>query len=247
MNKKTLVWIVAAGIIAVAAFWLLRRPSAPSARGPTPAQVVAPPAPVAPETPAPLPAPAAPAPTSAAAAATVPAAPRVDTIVAKEGAEPIQVVRVHADQVLATVNSIPITLKDLVPLPPGDPHAERSMESDIYNARLDRAIEAELTFQAARSRNITLNDQQQQQLQRIRDRHSADIQTYRDQGLMWTSVTAEQIDFETRVTSALLLQQNLVAQTAGVSPHQPEYAEALRELLDHLRASANIAISKPER
>lgn len=245
MNKQRVVLIAAAVIIVIAAVWFLRRPSAPSAQAPKPARVVEPPAPVAPETPAPVPAPAAPAPAAAATAPTVPAGPRLEMIVPKEGAEPIQVVRVRADQVLAMVNNIPITLKDLVPLTPGDTSSEQSMEADIYKARLDRAIEAELTFQAARSKNVSLNDEQQQRLQQIRDRHAADIQSYRDQGMMWTSVTAQQIGFEARMTSALLLQQNLVAQTAGVSPDQPEYTEALRQLLDHLKASAKIEVTRP--
>jgi hypothetical protein len=167
-------------------------------------------------------------------------------IVPKEGAEPIQVVQVRADQVLAMVNNTPIKLKDLVALKPDDTSSEQSMEPDIYRARLDRAVEAELTFQAARSKDVSLSDGQEQQLQQIRDRHAADIQSARDQGMMWTSVTAQQINFEARVTSALLLQQNLVAQTAGVSPNQSEYAEALRQLLDQLKASANITVSKPE-
>ena len=247
MNRQRVVLIAAAVIIVIAAVWFLRRPSsAPSTQASKPARVVAPPARVAPETPAPVPAPAAPAPAVAAAAPTVPAGPRLEMIVPKEGAEPIRVVRVRADQVLAMVNNIPITLKDLVPLTPSDTSSEQSMEPDIYKARLDRAIEAELTFQAARSKNVSLNDGQEQRLQQIRDRHAADIQSSRDQGLMWTSVTAEQIDFEARMTSALLLQQNLVVQTAGVSPDQPEYTEALRQLLDHLKASANITVSKPE-
>lgn len=120
------------------------------------------------------------------------------------------------------------------------------MEPDVYESRLNRAIEAELTFQAARSQNVNLTDEQQQRLQHIRDKAAADTQAYRSQGMLWTSIKPEQLEFEERMTSALLLQQNLVAKAGGPSPQDAgAYAESLRQLLDQLRAAANIAINQP--
>jgi len=42
-------------------------------------------------------------------------------------------------------------------------------------------------------------------------RHEATLQEYRKQGINWSSVTPAQVEFEKRLTSALMLQQNLVA------------------------------------
>ena len=54
-----------------------------------------------------------------------------------------------------------------------------------------------------------------------------------------------QVEFEKRLTSALILQQNLVAKNANVKPSpdaalQARYEDALRGLLVRLKSSANI-------
>jgi type IV secretory pathway VirB10-like protein len=235
-NQKLIIAIVGTVVVLIGAILLLRRPpAAPPAVGPVPPRTEASKE-AAPPTPAPPPEAVAPP-----EQAHVEAVPHEQ----KPLAPPSGVIRVRASQILATVNNFPIMLKDLEPLAPGDLSSEKEMESDVYQSRLNRAIEAELTFQAARSQNMSLNDEQQQRLQQIRDRAAADIAAYKSQGLQWTSIKPEQLEFEVRMISALLLQQNLVAHSSGVSSQQPEYTDALRQLLNQLRANANITINQP--
>jgi len=85
------------------------------------------------------------------------------------------------------------------------------MTLEEYESRLNRAIEMELTFQAAAAYGVNLTPEQKQQVAGIAQRHEATLQEYRKQGVTWSSVTAAQVDFEQRLTSALMLQQNLVA------------------------------------
>ena len=242
MKNRKLIGAVAVLAVVIAAIFLLKSrpaPVPPAAPSQPAAESVAPP--VLPPTPAPK--------------AASPASPPAEAIAppqhAPEPAAPVAVaprpvVRVHTGQILATVNNVPITLKDLMPLAPGDMSSEQQIEPDIYESRLNRAIEAELTFQAARSQNVSLTDEQQQRLQQIRDKAAADIEAYKSQGMTWTSIKTEQLEFEERITSALLLQQNLVAKTGGPSPLDAEaYAKSLRQLLDQLKAAANIAVSRP--
>jgi hypothetical protein len=56
------------------------------------------------------------------------------------------------------------------------------------------------------------------------------------------------VEFEQRLTAALLLQQNLVAREAGVAPGsdggiQLRYEQALHEILGRLKASRNISLT----
>lgn len=64
--------------------------------------------------------------------------------------------------------------------------------------------------------------------------------------MTWSSGSAEQVEFDKRLPSAQMLEQNLVTKKASVSPSpdpavQSRYEQARRELLDQLRAIANIA------
>jgi hypothetical protein len=153
---------------------------------------------------------------------------------------------VRADQVLATVNGQRIQLKELVPLGPDD--AEKAMTTEEYRSRLNRAIELELTAQAAQAQGVGLSAEQRQRLARIGQNHKARLQEYQQQGISWSSVTTAQLEFERRLMSALMLQQNLVAQEAAVAPSpdgavQARYEQALRDLLARLKASANVSSS----
>ncbi len=240
MKNRKLVVAVVAMVVVIAAIFLLKSrpaPAPPVAPSQPAAESVAPPAlppMLAPKATSPAPPPAeAVAPSQHVPEPAVPVAPPA-------------IIRVRASQILATVNNVPIMLKDLMPLAPGNTSSEQPMEPDVYESRLNRAIEAELTFQAARSQNVSLTDEQQQRLQGIRDKAAADIEAYKSQGMTWTSIKPEQLEFEGRMTSALLLQQNLVAKAGGPSPVDAEaYAKRLRQLLDQLRAAANIAVNQP--
>jgi hypothetical protein len=134
--------------------------------------------------------------------------------------EPAEVVRVPADQALAKVNDQVIRLKDLVPLRADEPEME--MTSEEYESRLNRAIEMEVTFQAAATQGVELTPEQQEQVERIAQKHEATVRDFHEQGFTWSSVTPEQLDFEKRLTSALLLQQNLAMEAHVVSASRSE-------------------------
>jgi hypothetical protein len=74
---------------------------------------------------------------------------------------------------------------------------------------------------------------------------------YEKQGVTWSSVTPAQVEFEKRLTSALLLQQNLVAMEAHVAPAsdpgvQARYEQARSDVLSRLKAKGNISVSTAE-
>ena len=158
--------------------------------------------------------------------------------------EPANVVRVRVNQGLAKV--LAILLKDIVPLRADE--SEQAMTSEEYESRLNRAIEMELTFEAAAAQVVGLTAEQSKRLDRIAQKHEATFQGYRKQGITWSSLTAAQLDFEQRLTAALIWQQNLVASEAGVAPSpdagmQARYEQALRAVLDRLKANANITLT----
>lgn len=160
--------------------------------------------------------------------------------------ESIQLMSVRAGQVLATINNHQIQLKDLVALASDD--TEMAMTAQEYQSRLTRAIEVELTFQAAQAQGLVLTAEQRQRLVRIGQNHKARLQEYTQEGLSWSSVSTAQLEFERRLMSALMLQQNLVSKEAAVAPSsnptkQARYEDALREMLDQLESTSAIQIS----
>jgi hypothetical protein len=154
---------------------------------------------------------------------------------------------VRADEVLARVNERPIQLRDLTALSPGE--TEIAMTLRQFSSRLQRAIETELTFQAARAQGVELTPAQQQRVDQTGADEATDLEHYKQYGLTWSSSSAEQVEFEKRLLTAQLLEQNLVAKAASVAPSpdpeaQARYEPARRSLLNQLQASANL--SKPE-
>jgi hypothetical protein len=105
-------------------------------------------------------------------ASTVSLTPEItDVPVADIASEPANVVRVRADQVLANVNDQAILLKHLVPPRPDE--QEQAMTSEEYDSRLNRAIEMELTFQAASAHGVDLTPQQKRRVDMVGPRHEA--------------------------------------------------------------------------
>ena len=154
--------------------------------------------------------------------------------------------RVRADRVLATVNRQPILLRHLVALP--EDEQEIAMTPDEYQSRLSRAIEMELTFQAAMAHGVDLTPEQKRRVDGVLQKHQAALRDYQKQGITWSSVTTAQVEFEKRLTTALLLQQNLVAREAGVAPSlnagiQARYEQARSELLGRLKANGEVVTS----
>lgn len=125
------------------------------------------------------------------------------------------------------------------------------MTPEEYESRLNRAIEMELTFQAAAARGVDLTPEQKRRVDGVAQRQEATLREYRKQGITWSSVTPAQLEFEKQFTAALLLQQNLVAIEAGVAPApdasiQARYEQARSEVLSRLKANGHISVSTAE-
>lgn len=154
---------------------------------------------------------------------------------------------VRADEVLARVNETPVQLRDLTALSPGE--TEIAMTPRQFSSRLRRAIETELTFQAARAQGVELTPAQQQRVDQTGANEASDLEHYKQYGVTWSSGSAGQVEFEKRLLTAQLLEQNLVAKAADLAPSpdpeaQARYEQARRSLLNQLQASANLV--KPE-
>lgn len=125
-----------------------------------------------------------------------------------------RVFRVRQDQILATINGTAITLRDLFPIKVVAADVEQEIAPETYEYFLKRAIDRELTVQAAKAQGITITESQNQQL--------AKMQGLREQpepGLLQKfTVDAAQIQFELRDAQAFMLQNNLLAQQ-GSSPN----------------------------
>ena len=109
----------------------------------------------------------------------------------------------------------------------------------------------ELTFQAAAAQGMDLTPEQKKRVEGIAQRHEATLREYTKRGGTWSSVTPAQVEFEKRLTSALLLQQNLVAMEAHVAPAsdpsvQTRYEQARNEVVSRLKAKGDISVSTAE-
>jgi hypothetical protein len=139
--------------------------------------------------------------------------PLASTPVGAGESEP-KTVRIRTDQLLAIVNGVHITMKDLVPIVKGMNDVEQTMTEDEFRVRLERAIERELTFQAAQGQGIQLTEAQQKRLQEIRAEHQAHLQK---PGLQWSNLNDPIIEFDIRDNTARLLQASLMY-LAGAPP-----------------------------
>jgi len=132
-----------------------------------------------------------------------------------------KIVLARPEQVLATVNGAPITLRDLIPLQSTNSEVEQKMDSVTYDYFLQRAINRELVLQAAKAQGVTLNQAQVDQLGKFRAERE---QPY--PGLVsQLSVNTAEIEFELRDAQAFMLQTALMAQggaTPSVTPDQVE-------------------------
>ncbi|MCW5550671.1 MAG: hypothetical protein KIS67_00755 [Verrucomicrobiae bacterium] len=123
--------------------------------------------------------------------------------------------RVNPAQTLATVNGVPITLKDLLPLPPDKAHTEQVMSAEMFAFLLDRAVERELALQVAQAERLELTEPQRRRLAALRERGERIAPDVFDS----VQQNPTNVEFEQRDSAALLLLAAL-AERAGVpSPH----------------------------
>lgn len=128
-----------------------------------------------------------------------------------------KVVTVHANEVLANVNATKITLRDLIPLASNDySNAEQAMPVWMYEALLNRAIERELAFQAAREQGVEMDAGQQGEVERVRqqilhrDDKRPDVLAHLN-----TGDVKDLAEFQARDAAGFLIQDALLAK-AGV-------------------------------
>lgn len=212
MNKlKWMVWAGGLALIAAGGLVLVKRQAAPP--------------PVEPSTSAETPAAEAAAPRSA----NEPPAPPPETVppepepldysapireskVLQEGAEPKEIVRVKPEQVLATVNGTPVTLKDLVAVPISQRGSEQTISASLYDMLLERAVVREVAFQAAKAQGIALTDDQKAQLEKFKNEM---LSTSPD--VIDLTMPPERVAFEQRDTEGRMLLVNLAAAAGAPS------------------------------
>ena len=177
----------------------------------------------------------APANTVPVAATALVAANRASAIVSPSVVAPVSgtggsaaMLRIQTGQVLATVNGVPIELKDLLPLPPGKEIAEQTLSAERYAFLLDRAVDREVTLQNARAQRVDLTESQREQLAKLRARSELPVANLFDD-LQHNPANA---DFEARAAAALLLQASL-AEKAGVPSRDVTAAQVEQYYQEH--------------
>jgi hypothetical protein len=137
-------------------------------------------------------------------------------------------------QVLARVNGTPITGKDLIAFRAG--LDELSIDRPTYNSLLGRAIERELTFEAAKKQGVTLTEEQRGQLDEVRKQAAA-----RGGTTPPFDRSSDEVDFEARDAQAQMLLTDLL-EKAGTPPPSPTPAD----VDSYYRAHANELGALPE-
>jgi hypothetical protein len=113
-----------------------------------------------------------------------------------------QPVLVKAGAPLAHVNGVAVTARDLVPI--GEGQREQSMSPEMFQGLRDRAIDRELTFQAARGQGLELTPTQLQELEQVRA-------NAKERG----ATDPAQIDLEVADARAGLLQAAMLSKTGS--------------------------------
>jgi hypothetical protein len=124
------------------------------------------------------------------------------------------VIPVSATEVLASVNGRELGLADLVPWSLNQTNPAPQFSPESYKYLLDRAINRELIFQAAKAQNVGLDDSQRMQLAEFCQQRQS-----HEPGLTQPlNSDPAQADFEKRDVEAFMLQTALLAKT-GASPN----------------------------
>jgi hypothetical protein len=167
---------------------------------------------------------------------------------ASQTAPDVEVVRLIPDQVLATVNKESIKLRHLIPV--SEDETESVLTPEEYSSRLQRAIDIEVVLQAARNAGVDLTEAQQKRRDAIDAGSQAELAHYQKHGLSWSTTGPSHVEFEKRLLSAQMLEQNMVAKVSNLNPSpdpaiQSRYELARLDLLKQLHAAANVAITEP--
>ena len=241
MKQKSFFWL--AGLTAVVGVGLitslffvgsLQRPSPPASPATHEREVTAPvqgtPSPQAVTAPKPQ------------ASVAEPPPPQRENVVPQSGGPAEAVVRIKPDRVLATVNGVSITLKDLVPLPKDKANTEQMLSAEMYDFLFNRAVQREVTFQAARAQGIELTDSQKERLAELRARSEA-----KPAGVFDTvGQNPENTEFEQRDFAGLALQA-VLAEKAGVPSAYVTSEQVEEYFLQHKSDYAQIPTDPAQR
>jgi hypothetical protein len=135
-------------------------------------------------------------------------------------------IKIHPGQLLASVNGVPITLRDLIAVNHSESaDTEHSMSEAQYNYLLERAIDRELAFQAAQQQGVKLSQSQQAELDQVErsirgrsENPSGDVLAR----LNSTASLETEIEFEKRDAAGLLTQEALLEHSGGPPAHITE-------------------------
>lgn len=146
--------------------------------------------------------------TSAASKSNLPVAAKPATDTAAS-----QPLKFRRDAILATVNGHPIRLRDVIPLTGTNDQGEVELSASDLKFFLDRAVNRELIFEAAKAQGVMLDDSQQQQLAQF-----SSLRSQREPGLVQRfNASPANDDLELLDAQAFSLQTSLLARQ-GVSP-----------------------------
>ena len=119
--------------------------------------------------------------------------------------------RIAPDTALAVVNGVTIVGKDLAPFPNT---AEQSMSEEMLTFLLNRAIDRELVFQAARQEQVELDEAGQRELDRVR----ASLFKKDPAVIKPAEPDPATVEFEQRDATALLLRTALLNKAGIAAP-----------------------------
>ena len=146
---------------------------------------------------------------------------------------------VKQELVLATVNNIEIKLKDLVPIAANDT-SDQTVSAVEFSTRLQRAIDRELVFEAARTRNIMLDDEQKKLVEK--SRLSAGAKGFGLPDDKRPAYEAES-NFTSLELMGNLLSDGLAKASGGPAKDttpEADYHKFVRAMLDDMRQKANV-------
>ncbi len=131
-------------------------------------------------------------------------------------------IHIKPTELLATINGVSLTLKDLLPLSAEKNETVQTLTTERYHFLLQRAVERELVFQTARAQGVELTREQKHRLQELRSANDQNNPNVFDA----LRSNAAHDDFEQRDISGFLLRTTLAEKAGLPSPYvTPEKVE----------------------
>jgi len=146
---------------------------------------------------------------------------------------------VKPDTVLAEVNNVKITLKDVMPINKAST-SEHVVNAAEFQEQLNRAIDREVVFQTVRRRNIQLDEPQRRQVEKARLSAAAKGFSLPDNE---RQAHEDQSNFASLDLMGTLLSDALAKSAGGPAKDETpeeEYQKYLRGMLDNLKAGSHI-------